>query len=122
MKKIKYLIFLNVVIVLSILYNLFSKILIEFKGGTINLIQTYTIECGYTNDVLNNTFLENASKNLSMMSDICINLARLRIFNIVILLLLLITASTYTYVAYKNYRPFKSIDDLLLILKKRNKN
>ncbi len=122
MKKIKYLIFINLSIFLSILYNLYSKIYIEFKGGTITLVQTYKIECGSTGNVLNNSFLENASKNLSMLSDLCINLARLRIFNIFILSMLFIILSTYTYSSYKNYTPFRSIDDLLTILKRRNKN
>ncbi len=122
MKKIKYLIFINLSIFLSILYNLYSKIYIEFKGGTITLVQTYKIECGSTGNVLNNSFLENASKNLSMLSDLCINLARLRILNIFILSILFIFLSTYTYSIYKNYKPFRSIDDLLTILKRRNKN
>jgi hypothetical protein len=122
MKKIKLLIFINLSIFLSILYNLYSKIYIEFKGGTITLIQTYKIECGSTGNVLNNSFLENASKNLSMLSDLCINLARLRILNIFILSILFIFLSTYTYSSYKNYKPFRSIDDLLTILKRRNKN
>ena len=122
MKKIKLLIFINLSIFLSILYNLYSKIYIEFKGGTITLIQTYKIECGSTGNVLNNSFLENASKNLSMLSDLCINLARLRILNIFILSILFIFLITYTYSSYKNYKPFRSIDDLLTILKRRNKN
>ena len=122
MKKIKYLIFINLSLLLSILYNLYSKIYIEFKGGTITLVQTYKIECGSTGNVLNNSFLENASKNLSMLSDLCINLARLRILNIFILSILFIFLSTYTYSSYKNYKPFRSIDDLLTILKRRNKN
>ena len=122
MNKIKYLIGCNVLIILSILYNLFSKIYIEFAGGSISLIKTYKIECGYTTDVINNTFLENASKNLSMMTDICINLARLRIFNIITLSILLICILSYTVISYRKFQPFKSIDDLLSILKRRNKN
>ena len=122
MKKIKVLLFLNTFIFLSILYNIFSKIYIKFTGGTISLIKTYKIECGYTNDVIGNTFLENISKNLSMMSDICINLARLRIFNIIILTIILLCLLIYTYILHKNYQPFKPIDDLLYILKKRNKH
>jgi hypothetical protein len=121
-KKIKYLIIVNISIVLSILYNIYSKIYIEFKGGTINLIQTYKIECGSTTKVLNYSFLENASKNLSMLSDLCINLARLRILNIAILSVLFIVIIGYTYISYKNYTPFKSIDDLIAILKRRNNN
>ena len=122
MNKIKFLITANLLIVFSIIYNIFSKIYFEFKGGSIRVIQTYKIECGITADVINNSFLENASKNLSMHADLCINLARLRIFNIVILSFLLIAVSIYTYVSIKNYRPYKSIDDLLKILKIRNQN
>tara|TARA_Y100001960_G_C13957288_1_gene486509 strand:+ start:50 stop:418 length:369 start_codon:yes stop_codon:yes gene_type:complete len=122
MNKIKFLIFANLLIVFSIIYNISSKIYFEFKGGSIRIIQTYKIECGFTADVINNSFLENASKNLSMHADLCINLARLRIFNIVILSFLLIAMSIYTYVSIKNYRPYKSIDDLLKILKIRNQN
>ena len=122
MNKIKFLITANLFIVFSIIYNIFSKIYFEFKGGSIRIIQTYKIECGFTADVINNSFLENASKNLSMHADLCINLARLRIFNIVILSFLLIAVSIYTYVSIKNYRPYKSIDDLLKILKIRNQN
>ena len=122
MNKIKFLITANLFIVFSIIYNIFSKIYFEFKGGSIRVIQTYKIECGFTADVINNSFLENASKNLSMHADLCINLARLRIFNIVILSFLLIVVSLYTYVSIKNYRPYKSIDDLLKILKIRNQN
>ena len=92
------------------------------KGGSIRVIQTYKIECGFTNEVINNSFLENASKNLSMHADLCINLARLRIFNIVILSFLLITIAIYTYVSIKNYRPYRPIDDLLKILRFRNNN
>ena len=122
MNKIKLLIFADLIIIFSIIYNIFSKIYFEFKGGSIRIIQTYKIECGFTADVINNSFLENASKNLSMHADLCINLARLRIFNIVILSFLLIAVSIYTYVSIKNYRPYKSIDDLLKILKIRNQN
>ena len=122
MNKIKFLITANLFIVFSIIYNIFSKIYFEFKGGSIRVIETYKIECGFTADVINNSFLENASKNLSMHADLCINLARLRIFNIVILSFLLIVVSLYTYVSIKNYRPYKSIDDLLKILKIRNQN
>ncbi len=122
MTKIKVLIATNVVITIAIIYNLFSKIYFEFKGGSIRVIQTYKIECGFTNEVINNSFLENASKNLSMHADLCINLARLRIFNIVILSFLLITIAIYTYVSIKNYRPYRPIDDLLKILRFRNNN
>ena len=122
MNKIKLLIFADLIIIFSIIYNIFSKIYFEFKGGSIRIIQTYKIECGFTADIINNSFLENASKNLSMHADLCINLARLRIFNIVILSFLLIAVSIYTYVSIKNYRPYKSIDDLLKILKIRNQN
>ena len=121
MKKIKYLIIIMAFIVLSIIYNIFSKIYIVFTGGTISLIKTYKIECGYPSEVIDNTFLENISRNLSMMSDLCINLARLRIFNILVLSLLLSFLLFYTLISYKNLKPFRSIDDLLSILIKRNK-
>ena len=120
MKKFKYLIFTNLTIFLLIMYNIFSKIFIEFKGGTINFLRTYKVECGYTNSVLDNTYLETASKNLSMLSDLCLNLARLRVLNIVLLSILLVSTTLYTYISYKKIEPFKPIDDLLRILKKRN--
>ncbi len=122
MTKIKVLIATNVVLAISIIYNLFSKIYFEFKGGSIRVIETYKIECGFTNEVINNSFLENASKNLSMHADLCINLARLRIFNVVILSILFFAIAIYTYVSIKNYRPYRPIDDLLKILRFRNKN
>ncbi len=120
MKKFKYLLFTNLSILLLIIYNIFSKIYIEFKGGTISFLRTYKVECGYTNNVLDSTFLETASKNLSMLSDLCMNLARLRILNIVLLSILLVSTTIYTYISYKKYEPFKPIDDLIRILKKRN--
>jgi len=120
MKKFKYLIVTNLTIFLFIMYNVFSKIYIEFKGGTINFLRTYKVECGYANSVLDNTYLETASKNLSMLSDLCMNLARLRVLNIVLLSILLLSTSLYTYISYKKIEAFKPIDDLLRILKKRN--
>ena len=122
MTKIKFLICTNVLISISIIYNLFSKIYFEFKGGSIRVIETYKIECGFTNEIINNTFLENASKNLSMHADLCINLARLRIFNIVFLSFLLFITLAYTYISIRNYRPYRPIDDLLKILRYRNRN
>ncbi len=120
MFKSKYTIFLILLLILISIVNIFSIIYVEYNTVSLVKFKEHRIECGKLLDILKNNIDYSNSSLLSMNRTSCRQIAIVTLFSSIISIIFL---SLFLYLIIKyisNRKDVEDLNDLLMILKKRN--
>jgi|TARA_X000000950_G_scaffold49488_1_gene58005 hypothetical protein len=120
MFNIKLPIGLIVLLLITIIVNVFSNITIEYYGISVDIFRTYEVQCGNILSVINTTDISEFSQDLRVNWNTCQQKAYMVIITSTISIIFLISLLLYLIYLYKNKPARDDMSDLLGILKRIN--
>ena len=120
MFNIKLPIGLIVLLLITIIVNVFSNITIEYYGISVDIFRTYEVQCGNILSVINTTDISEFSQDLRVNWDTCQQKAYIVIITSIISLIFLISLLLYLIYIYKNKPARDDMSDILALLKRIN--
>ena len=121
MFNIKLPIWLNILLIITVLINIFSSVTIEYHTISFKEFRNYEIVCGNILEVINTTNIEDLSKDLRLNWSSCREKAFVILITNLVSLSFLIILLIYLVYIYKNRKEREDISDLLTILKRMNR-
>ncbi len=120
MFNIKLPIGLIVLLLITIIVNVFSNITIEYYGISVDIFRTYEVQCGNILSVINTTDISEFSQDLRVNWNTCQQKAYIVIITSTISLIFLISLLLYLIYLYKNKPVRDDMSDILGLLKRIN--
>ena len=120
MFNIKLPIGLIVLLLITIIVNVFSNITIEYYGISVDIFRTYEVQCGNILSVINTTDVSEFSQDLRVNWNTCQQKAYIVIITSTISLIFLISLLLYLIYLYKNKPVRDDMSDILGLLKRIN--
>ena len=121
MFNIKLPIWLNLLLIATVLVNIFSSVTIEYNTISFQEYKNYEIVCGNIRDVINTTSVGDLSQELRVNWSTCRDKAIIILITNLLSLIFLLTSLIYLIYLYKNRKDHEDLSDLLTILKRINK-
>ena len=120
MFNIKLPIGLIVLLLITIIVNVFSNITIEYYGISVDIFRTYEVQCGNILSVINTTDISEFSQDLRVNWNTCQQKAYIVIITSTISLIFLISLLLYLIYLYINKPARDDMSDILALLKRIN--
>ena len=120
MFNIKLPIGLIVLLLITIIVNVFSNITIEYYGISVDIFRTYEVQCGNILSVINTTDISEFSQELRVNWNTCQQKAYIVIITSTISLIFLISLLLYLIYLYRNKPVKDDMTDILALLKRIN--
>ena len=120
MFNIKLPIGLIVLLLITVIVNVFSNITIEYYGISVDIFRTYEVQCGNILSVINTTDISEFSQDLRVNWNTCQQKAYIVIITSTISLIFLISLLLYLIYLYKNKPVRDDMSDILGLLKRIN--
>ena len=121
MFNIKLPIGLIVLLLITIIVNVFSNITIEYYGISVDIFRTYEVQCGNIYEVINTVDITDFTQEKRVNWKYCQQKAYIVLITSGISLIFLATVLIFLIYLYKKKPKQEDITDLLSILKRMNK-
>ena len=121
MFNIKFPIGLIILLIITVIINVFSTITIEYFGISYEIFRTYEIQCGNIYEVINTVDISDFTQEKRVNWKSCQQKAYVIIITSAISLVFLSTVLIYLIYLYKNKPKQEDLTDILSILKRMNK-
>tara|TARA_B100000674_G_scaffold451833_1_gene422931 strand:+ start:721 stop:1089 length:369 start_codon:yes stop_codon:yes gene_type:complete len=120
MLNIKYPIGIIILLIITVIINVFSTVTIEYFGISYEIFRTYEIQCGNIFEVINTVDISDFTQEKRVNWKSCQQKAYVILITSVISLVFLTTVLIYLIYLYRNKPKKEDITDILSILKKMN--
>ena len=120
MFNIKYPIGIIILLIITVIINVFSTVTIEYFGISYEIFRTYEIQCGNIFEVINTVDISDFTQEKRVNWKSCQQKAYVILITSVISLVFLTTVLIYLIYLYRNKPKKEDITDILSILKKMN--
>ena len=120
MLNIKFPIGIIILLIITVIINVFSNVTIEYFGISYEIFRTYEIQCGNIYEVINTSNIADFTQEKRVNWKSCQQKAYIIMITSAISLTFLITVLIYTIYKYRNRPKQEEIKDLLSILKRMN--
>lgn len=121
MFNIKFPIGIIILLIITVIINVFSTITIEYFGISYEIFRTYEIQCGNIYEVINTVDIADFAQEKRVNWKYCQQKAYIVLITSGISLIFLATVLIFLIYLYKNKPKQEDISDLLSILKRMNK-
>ena len=121
MFNIKFPIGIIILLIITVIINVFSTVTIEYFGISYEIFRTYEIECGNIYDVINTVDITDFTQEKRVNWKSCRQKAYIVLFTSAISLIFLATVLIYLIYLYRNKPKQEDLTDILSILKRMNK-
>jgi len=121
MFNIKFPIGLIILLIITVIINVFSTITIEYFGISYEIFRTYEIQCGNIYEVINTVDITNFTQEKRVNWKYCQQKAYIVLITSAISLIFLATVLIYLIYLYRNKPKHEDLTDILSILKRMNK-
>tara|TARA_B100001027_G_scaffold215543_1_gene189745 strand:+ start:697 stop:1065 length:369 start_codon:yes stop_codon:yes gene_type:complete len=121
MFNIKLPIGLIVLLLITVIINIFSNISIEYYGISVDIFRTYELQCGNILTVINTTDISELSQDLRVNWNTCQQKAYIVLITSTISLFFLITLLLYFIYLYRKKPEKDDMSDILGLLRRMNK-
>ena len=121
MLNIKFPIGIIILLIITVIINVFSTVTIEYFGISYEIFRTYEIECGNIYEVINTVDITDFSQEKRVNWKSCQQKAYVIVITSAISLVFLTTVLIYLIYLYRNKPKQEDLTDILLILKRMNK-
>tara|TARA_B100001989_G_scaffold54072_1_gene35440 strand:+ start:156 stop:524 length:369 start_codon:yes stop_codon:yes gene_type:complete len=120
MFNIKYPIGIIILLIITVIINVFSTVTIEYFGISYEIFRTYEIQCGNIFEVINTVDISDFTQEKRVNWKSCQQKAYVILITSVVSLVFLTTVLIYLIYLYRNKPKKEDITDILSILKKMN--
>ena len=120
MFNIKYPIGIIILLIITVIINVFSTVTIEYFGISYEIFRTYEIQCGNIFEVINTVDISDFTQEKRVNWKSCQQKAYVILITSVISLVFLTTVLIYLIYLYRNKPKKEDLTDILSILKKMN--
>ena len=120
MLNIKYPIGIIILLIITVIINVFSTVTIEYFGISYEIFRTYEIQCGNIFEVINTVDISDFTQEKRVNWKSCQQKAYVILITSVISLVFLTTVLIYLIYLYRNKPKKEDLTDILSILKKMN--
>ena len=121
MFNIKFPIGIIILLIITVIINVFSTITIEYFGISYEIFRTYEIQCGNIYEVINTVDISDFTQEKRVNWKSCQQKAYVIIITSAISIVFLSTVLIYLIYLYKNKPKQEDLTDILSILKRMNK-
>ena len=121
MFNIKFPIGIIILLIFTVIINVFSTVTIEYFGISYEIFRTYEIECGNIYEVINTVDISDFTQEKRVNWKSCQQKASKVLFTSAISLIFLATVLIYLIYLYRNKPKQEDLTDILSILKRMNK-
>ena len=121
MFNIKFPIGIIILLIITVIINVFSTVTIEYFGISYEIFRTYEIECGNIYDVINTVDITDFTQEKRVNWKSCRQKAYIVLFTSAISLIFLATVLIYLIYLYRNKPIQEDLTDIISILKRINK-
>jgi hypothetical protein len=121
MFNIKFPIGIIILLIITVIINVFSTVTIEYFGISYEIFRTYEIECGNIYDVINTVDITDFTQEKRVNWKSCRQKAYIVLFTSAISLIFLGTVLIYLIYLYRNKPKQEDLTDIISILKRINK-
>ena len=121
MFNIKFPIGIIILLIITVIINVFSTITIEYFGISYEIFRTYEVQCGNIYEVINTVDIADFTQEKRVNWKYCQQKAYIVLITSGISLIFLATVLIFLIYLYKNKPKQEDITDLLTILKRMNK-
>ena len=111
---------LIVLLLITVIVNVFSNITIEYYGISVDIFRTYEVQCGNILSVINTTDISEFSQDLRVNWNKCQQKAYIVIITSTIRVIFLISLLLYLIYLYRNKPAKDDMSDILALLKRIN--
>ena len=120
MFNIKYPIGIIILLIITVIINVFSTVTIEYFGISYEIFRTYEIQCGNIFEVINTVDISDFTQEKRVNWKSCQQKAYVILITSVVSLVFLTTVLIYLIYLYRNKPKKEDLTDILSILKKMN--
>ena len=120
MFNIKFPIGIIILLIITVIINVFSTITIEYFGISYEIFRTYEVQCGNIYEVINTSDITDFTQEKRVNWKSCQQKAYVIIITSAISLVFLITVLIYLIYLYMNKPKQEDLTDILSILKRMN--
>ena len=121
MFNIRFPIGIIVLLIITVIINVFSTVTIEYFGISYEIFRTYEIECGNIYEVINTVDITDFTQEKRVNWKSCRQKAYIVLFTSAISLIFLGTVMIYLIYLYRNKPKQEDLTDIISILKRINK-
>ena len=121
MFNIKFPIGIIILLIITVIINVFSTVTIEYFGISYEIFRTYEIECGNIYEVINTVDISDFTQEKRVNWKSCRQKAYIVLFTSAISLIFLATVLIYLIYLYRNKPKQEDLTDIISILKRINK-
>ena len=121
MFNIKFPIGIIILLIITVIINVFSTVTIEYFGISYEIFRTYEIECGNIYEVINTVDISDFTQEKRVNWKSCKQKAYIVLFTSAISLIFLATVLIYLIYLYRNKPKQEDLTDIISILKRINK-
>ena len=121
MLNIKFPIGIIILLIITVIINVFSTVTIEYFGISYEIFRTYEIECGNIYEVINTVDISDFTQEKRVNWKSCKQKAYIVLFTSAISLIFLATVLIYLIYLYRNKPKQEDLTDIISILKRINK-
>ena len=121
MFNIKFPIGIIILLIITVIINVFSTVTIEYFGISYEIFRTYEIECGNIYEVINTVDITDFTQEKRVNWKSCQQKAYIVLFTSTISLIFLGTVLIYLIYLYRNKPKQEDLTDIISILKRINK-
>ena len=121
MLNIKFPIGIIILLIITVIINVFSTVTIEYFGISYEIFRTYEIECGNIYEVINTVDISDFTQGKRVNWKSCQQKAYIVLFTSAISLIFLGTVLIYLIYLYRNKPKQEDLTDIISILKRINK-
>ncbi len=121
MFNIKFPIGIIILLIITVIINVFSTVTIEYFGISYEILRTYEIECGNIYEVINTVDISDFTQEKRVNWKSCQQKAYIVLFTSAISLIFLATVLIYLIYLYRNKPKQEDLTDIISILKRINK-
>ena len=121
MFNIKFPIGIIILLIITVIINVFSTVTIEYFGISYEILRTYEIECGNLYEVINTVDISDFTQEKRVNWKSCQQKAYIVLFTSAISLIFLATVLIYLIYLYRNKPKQEDLTDIISILKRINK-
>ena len=121
MLNIKYPIGIIILLIITVIINVFSTVTIEYFGISYEIFRTYEIQCGNIFEVINTVDISDFTQEKRVNWKSCQQKAYVILITSLISLVFLTTVLIYLIYLYRNKPKHEDLTDILSILKRMNK-
>ena len=121
MFNIKFPIGIIILLIITVIINVFSTVTIEYFGISYEIFRNYEIECGNIYEVINTVDISDFTQEKRVNWKSCQQKAYIVLFTSAISLIFLATLFIYLIYLYRNKPEQEDLTDIISILKRINK-